>query len=59
LRRKVARAWAEAIAKEFGLHYLDSAELEAWKVDEDELADGALYLDSSEPTAFNILFYEY
>ena len=54
-----AVAWAQAIAQRFKLHYVDAPSLHHWEIDRYALPDKGSFLDSSEPTAFNILFYEY
>jgi hypothetical protein len=51
---------AQRIAERFGLHYLDAAELRAWKIDETTLEDHAWsHLEDDEPDGFNLLFYEF
>lgn len=53
-----AVAWAKEVANKFRLHYVDSAELLAWKISE-EFTDAAnIFLEFAEPDGFNLLFYE-
>jgi hypothetical protein len=53
-------SWARALAQQFGLHYVDAAELLAWQVDPatmtEEMQMRMDYTDN--PSAFQLLFYE-
>lgn len=54
-----AQHYVDTIARECGLTYLPLWELEAWTLDTTLVPEPELVLDSSEPTGFNMLFYEY